>query len=280
MNNYKKFSEVLDLIEEAEAIVVGAGSGLSAASGITYSGPRFEKLFSDFISKYGFLDMYSAGFYPFDSLEEYWAYWSKHIYYNRYIPIAGEPYRYLLQLLEGTNYFVITTNVDHQFQKAGFDRECLFYTQGDYGLLQCSKACHAKVYENKSLIKKMVIQQKDFRIPSYLVPHCPKCGALQAVHLRVDQFFVEDDGWHAAQRHYLNFLEENKDKKILFLELGVGYNTPVIIKYPFMKMTYQNRQARYIYFNQEKLVIPKELEAQTIDLQGDIKETVRAIVHI
>lgn len=280
MNNYKKFSEVLDLIEEAEAIVVGAGSGLSAASGITYSGPRFEKLFSDFISKYGFLDMYSAGFYPFDSLEEYWAYWSKHIYYNRYTPIAGEPYRYLLQLLEGTNYFVITTNVDHQFQKAGFDRERLFYTQGDYGLLQCSKACHAKVYENESLIKKMVSQQTNFRIPSYLVPHCPKCGAPQAVHLRVDQFFVEDDGWHAAQRRYLNFLEENKDKKILFLELGVGYNTPVIIKYPFMKMTYQNRQARYIYFNQEKLVIPKELEAQTIDLQGDIKETVRAIVHI
>ena len=170
--------------------------------------------------------------------------------------------------------------MDHQFQKAGFDRERLFYTQGDYGLLQCSKACHAKVYENESLIKKMVSQQTNFRIPSYLVPHCPKCGAPQAVHLRVDQFFVEDDGWHAAQRRYLNFLEENKDKKILFLELGVGYNTPVIIKYPFMKMTYQNRQARYIYFNQEKLVIPKELEAQTIDLQGDIKETVRAIVHI
>lgn len=280
MNNCEKLNEVADLLSTADAIIVGAGSGLSAAAGLTYSGPRFEELFSDFISKYHFSDMYSAGFYPFDSLEEYWAYWSKHIFYNRYAPEAGEPYKNLLKILEGKNYFVLTTNVDHQFQKAGFDKERLFYTQGDYGLFQCSKACHKKTYENESLINKMIAQQQAFKIPHGLIPKCPKCGEPFAVNLRVDQYFVEDNGWLEAQNRYHSFLEKNKNKKILFIELGVGYNTPVIIKYPFWQMTYQNHEATYICVNQEALVIPDEIQAQTIHLQGDIKQTLEAIVDL
>lgn len=280
MTIYKKLAKTVDLLSTAEAIVIGAGSGLSAAAGITYSGPRFEELFDDFISHYHFSDMYSAGFYPFDSLEEYWAYWSKHIYYNRYALEIGQPYKDLLKLLKKNNYFVITTNVDHQFQKAGFDKERLFYTQGDYGLFQCSKACHKKTYENESIINKMVEYQQDFKIPSWLVPHCPKCGEPFAVDLRVDQYFVEDNGWQQAQKRYQNFLEENKGKEILFLELGVGYNTPVIIKYPFWKMTYQNDKASYVYFNQEQLVVPDEIKEQTIDLQGDIRQILEKIVNL
>lgn len=277
---YKKLAETADLLRTAEAIVIGAGSGLSAAAGITYLGPRFEELFADFISKYHFSDMYSAGFYPFDSLEEYWAYWSKHIYYNRYAPDAGQPYKDLLKLLKEKNYFVITTNVDHQFQKAGFDKERLFYTQGDYGLFQCSKACHKKTYVNESIINKMIDFQHEFKVPSWLVPHCPKCGEPLAVNLRVDQYFVEDNGWQDAQKRYQNFLEKNKKKDILFLELGVGYNTPVIIKYPFWRMTYQNHKATYIYVNQEQLAIPDEIQEQTIDLQGDIQQIVAKIVNL
>jgi len=217
MSNCEKLKEVADLLSTADAIVIGAGSGLSAAAGLTYSGSRFEQLFSDFISKYHFSDMYSAGFYPFDSLEEYWAYWSKHIFYNRYVPEAGEPYKNLLKILEGKNYFVLTTNVDHQFQKAGFDKERLFYTQGDYGLFQCSKACHKKTYENESLINKMVAQQQELKIPHWLVPKCPKCGEPLAVNIRVDQYFVEDNGWLEAQNRYHSFFKKTRIKRFSFL---------------------------------------------------------------
>jgi NAD-dependent SIR2 family protein deacetylase len=188
-------------LQSADAIVIGAGAGLSTSAGFTYSGERFQQHFADFIGKYGFTDMYSAGFYPFPTEEEKWAYWSRHIYYNRYVPAPKPVYDNLLKLLKDKDYFVITTNVDHQFQKAGFDKKRLFYTQGDYGLFQCAKPCHQKTYNNEDVIKRMIAEQMDMRIPSELVPKCPVCGGPMAMNLRSDETFVEDEGWHAASSH-------------------------------------------------------------------------------
>ncbi|AUJ85633.1 Sir2 silent information regulator family NAD-dependent deacetylase [Enterococcus sp. PF-2] len=279
MKNYNNYQKVYQKITEAEAIVIGAGSGLSAAAGLTYSGERFKKYFRDYIDHYHLTDMYSAGFYPFDSLETYWGYWSKHVFHNRYQPEALPLYKELLSLVEEKNYFVITTNVDHQFQKTGFDKRRLFYTQGDYGLFQCSRACHNKTYENESLIMQMVHQQSQFKIPKHLIPYCPKCGQPMRVNLRIDQFFVQDDGWESAANRYKEFLENYLGTKIVFWEIGIGNNTPSIIKYPFQEMTRATNQSTYIVYNQQVQRIPDELMDKTIILQGNIVETIREIDH-
>ena len=214
-------------IDNADSVVIGAGAGLSASAGFTYSGERFDKYFSDFSAKYGFKDMYTGGFYPYSSLEEYWAFWSRNIYVNRYTDAPEPVYDNLLEIVGNKDYFVITTNVDHCFQKAGFDKYRLFYTQGDYGLFQCSVPCHNKTYDNEEAVKLMLEQQKDGRIPSELVPKCPVCGKPMSMNLRCDDTFVEDEGWHMAAERYENFLNSRKNQHILFIELGVGYNTPV-----------------------------------------------------
>ena len=277
MKNYNNYQKVYQKITEAEAIVIGAGSGLSAAAGLTYSGERFKKYFRDYIDYYHLTDMYSVGFYPFDSLETYWGYWSKHVFHNRYQPEALPLYKELLSLVEEKNYFVITTNVDHQFQKTGFDKRRLFYTQGDYGLFQCSRACHNNTYENESLIMQMVHQQNQFKIPKHLIPYCPKCGQPMRVNLRIDQFFVQDDGWESAANRYKEFLENYLGTKIVFWEIGIGNNTPSIIKYPFQEMTRATNQSTYIVCNQQAQRIPDELMDKTIILQGNIVETIREI---
>lgn len=279
MKNYNNYQKVYQKITEVEAIVIGAGSGLSAAAGLTYSGERFKKYFRDYIDHYHLTDMYSAGFYPFDSLETYWGYWSKHVFHNRYQPEALPLYKELLSLVEEKNYFVITTNVDHQFQKTGFDKRRLFYTQGDYGLFQCSRACHNKTYENESLIMQMVHQQSQFKIPKHLIPYCPKCGQPMRVNLRIDQFFVQDDGWESAANRYKEFLENYLGTKIVFWEIGIGNNTPSIIKYPFQEMTRATNQSTYIVCNQQAQRIPDELMDKTIILQGNIVEAIREIDH-
>lgn len=259
-------------LDTADAVVIGAGSGLSTSAGFTYSGERFQKYFGDFIAKYGFRDMYSGGFYPFDSLEEHWAYWSRYIYINRYLDAPKPVYQELLKLVHGKDYFVLTTNVDHCFQKAGFDKQRLFYTQGDYGLWQCSRPCHSKTYENEVAIKRMVAEQTNMKIPSALVPHCPVCGAPMTMNLRADDTFVEDEGWHAAAQRYEKFLRCHRGQHILFLELGVGGNAPAIIKYPFWRMTYQNSRAIYACINLSKVYCPRELQTQAICIDGDIGE--------
>ncbi|MBR4985759.1 MAG: Sir2 silent information regulator family NAD-dependent deacetylase, partial [Proteobacteria bacterium] len=236
------------------------------------SGERFKKYFSDFSEKYGFEDMYSGGFYPFSSLEEFWAYWSRYIYINRYMDAPNDTYRRLFDLIKDKSYFVITTNVDHQFQKAGFDRLRLFYTQGDYGLWQCSEPCHNKTYDNEEIIIKMYEQQEDMRVPSELMPRCPLCGKDMSMNLRSDETFVEDDGWHKAAERYRAFIQKHEGQHILFLELGVGMNTPGIIKYPFWNMTYHNANAIYACINYGEIVVPNEIEAQSIMIQGDIRE--------
>ena len=211
-------------LQGADAILIGAGSGLSTSAGLTYGGERFLMYFSDFHEKYGITDMYSGGFYPFSSPEEYWAWWSRHIYYNRYDVTPGKPYADLLNLVRGRNYFVLTTNVDHQFQLAGFDKARLFYTQGDYGLWQCSEPCHQTTYDNEAVVRRMVAEQAEMRVPSELIPHCPKCGRPMTMNLRSDDTFVQDEGWYAAARRYEDFLRRYKNGRILFLELGVGGN--------------------------------------------------------
>ena len=254
----------------ADAVVIGAGAGLSTAAGFTYSGERFEKYFSDFRKKYGIEDMYSGGFYPYQTPEEHWAYWSRYIFVNRYQDTPKPVYENLLKLVADKDYFVITTNVDHCFQKAGFDKKRLFYTQGDYGLFQCSEPCCQETFDNKDIIFEMLKQQKDMKIPTELLPVCPHCGKPLTMNLRSDDKFVEDEGWHRAAERYENFLRTRAGGKILFLELGVGYNTPVIIKYPFWQMTAKNPNATYVCINQGQATCPLEIRHKSICINDDI----------
>ena len=264
-------------IQSADAIIVGAGAGLSTSAGFTYSGERFQQHFADFIGKYGFTDMYSAGFYPFPTEEEHWAYWSRHIYYNRYVPAPKPIYDNLLKLLKDKDYFVITTNVDHQFQKAGFDKKRLFYTQGDYGLFQCAKPCHQKTYDNEELVKRMIAEQMDMRIPSELIPRCPVCGGPMKVNLRADETFVEDEGWHAASERYTEFIRRHKDGKVLFLDLGSGGNTPVIFKIPFIRWTMQNPNATYATVNLGEAFTVDQIADRSIVINADIGEVLEKL---
>ena len=264
-------------IETADAIVIGAGAGLSTAAGFTYSGERLQKYFGDFVEKYGFRDMYSGGFYPFETPEELWAYWSRYICINRYMNVDNGTYRRLFELMKDKDYFVLTTNVDHQFQKAGFDKSRMFYTQGDYGLWQCSEPCHDQTYDNEETVMAMFEQQKDMRVPSELVPKCPVCGKPMSMNLRADDTFVEDEGWHRASLNYEYFLGEHDGQHILFLELGVGMNTPGIIKFPFWKMTAKNANAVYACINYGQAYAPDEIADRAICIDGDIKEVLKQI---
>ena len=257
-------------IQNADAVLIGAGAGLSASAGFTYSGKRFEDNFPDFIAKYHFKDMYSAGFYPYKTLEEYWAYWSRYIFINRYQNAPENVYHDLYNLVQGTEYFVLTTNVDHCFQKAGFDKHRLFYTQGDYGLFQCQKACHDKTYDNEEIVRQMADEQKDMKVPVELLPLCPVCGSPMTMNLRSDNFFVQDEGWYAAAERYQQFILRHENQHILFLELGVGGNTPGIIKHPFWRMTAENPKAVYACINYGESVCQKEIEEQSICIDGDI----------
>lgn len=284
-----KITELKEKISEADAVVIGAGSGLSTSVGFVYSGERFKQYFSDFEEKYDFHDMYSGGFYSYDTLEEYWAYWSRYIYINRYMDAPKPVYDRLLELVKDKDYFVITTNVDHCFQKARFDKKRLFYTQGDYGLFQCSNPCCQETYDNEEAVRKMVLaqgyeiaadgslivsQKKKLlsTIPSELIPVCSHCGRPLTMNLRSDDTFVEDEGWHRAAERYENFLRTRNNMKILFLELGVGYNTPGIIKYPFWQMTARNPEAMYACLNYDEAFAPDEIRKRSVCISGDIGE--------
>ena len=272
---------------QAETVIIGAGAGLSTAAGFVYTGERFDRYFTDFSEKYHFSDMYSGGFYPYDTLEEHWAYWSRYIYINRYMDPPKPLYKELYRLVEDKDYFVITTNVDHCFQKAGFDKNRLYYTQGDYGLFQCSKPCHEKTYDNEETIRKMVKAQgwqidvdnrlflpdnttAKMTVLVDLIPRCPECGRPMSMNLRADDTFVQDEGWYEAASRYESFLRQHKNSKTLFLELGVGYNTPGIIKYPFWQMTAENPKAVYACVNYGEAVCPREIEKQSICIDADI----------
>ena len=267
-------------LESADAIVVGAGAGLSTSAGYEYGGKRFRENFADFEAKYGFHDMYSGGFYPFPEPEIEWAYWSRFIMLNRYTAPPKDAYEKLLSLLEGRDYFVLTTNVDHQFQLAGFDKGRLFYTQGDYGLWQCSKPCHQQAYDNEETVRRMAAEQRDMKVPTELIPRCPRCGRPMTMNLRIDGTFVQDEGWYAAARRYEDFLRRHQGQRLLFLELGVGSNTPLIIKYSFWKMTMQNRKATYVCINQEEAYLPGAIQNRSICVRGDIGATLEQILSL
>ncbi len=269
-SDIEKIRKLGKALAEAEAVIIGAGAGLSASAGFVYTGERFQAYFSDFEEKYGFHDMYSGGFYPYKALEEYWAYWSRYIYVNRYMDPPRPVYEDLLELIKDKDYFILTTNVDHCFQKAGFEKERLFYTQGDYGLFQCSEPCCQETWDNEEIIKQMIRLQDHMKIPSDLVPFCPHCGKPLTMNLRADDTFVQDKGWYQASQRYSRFLTEHQDEKILFLELGVGYNTPVIIKYPFWQMTAENPKAVYACVNLGEASAPREIRNRSICIDGDI----------
>lgn len=274
-DNIEKLKEK---IRTADAVVIGAGAGLSTSAGFTYSGERFEKYFSDFRQKYGFEDMYSGGFYPYQTLDEYWAYWSRYIFVNRYQDAPKPIYENLLKLVAEKDYFVITTNVDHCFQKAGFDKKRLFYTQGDYGLFQCSEPCCRETFDNEAIVLEMLNRQKDMKIPTELLPVCPHCGKPLTMNLRSDDKFVEDEGWHRAAERYENFLRTRAGGKILFLELGVGYNTPVIIKYPFWQMTAKNPNSTYACVNNGQATCPPEIRYKSICINDDISNVINKCI--
>lgn len=280
-------------LSDADAIVIGAGAGLSTSAGFVYNGDRFEKYFPDFAVKYRFADMYSGGFYPYVTQEEFWAYWSRYIWVNRYMAAPKPVYEELFRLVKDKDYFVITTNVDHCFQKAGFEKKRLFYTQGDYGLFQCSEPCHGKTYENEEMIRAMVLSQGwvigennelvlpkgmtlKMAVPTQLLPVCPVCGKPLTMNLRSDNKFVEDEGWHQAAERYETFLR-TRGGKVLFMELGVGYNTPVIIKYPFWQMTAKNPAAVYACINYGEAVCPEQIRGQSICIDGDIGKVIREV---
>ena len=279
-------------LDTADAVVIGAGSGLSTAAGFTYSGERFRKYFADFIDTYHFKDMYSGGFYPFSSLEEHWAYWSRYIYINRYMDAPKPVYEELFRLVKDKDYFVLTTNVDHCFQKAGFDKERLFYTQGDYGLFQCSKPCRQETFDNEEAVRRMVEAQgyqitsdgslilpetPSMRVPAELVPRCPHCGRPMTMNLRSDGTFAEDEGWHRAAQRYETFMENHRGQKVVFLELGVGYNTPGIIKYNFWQYAYNWQHAFYACVNKGQAQVPTEIKEKSVGIDGDIGEVLRRI---
>ncbi|MGN1042344.1 MAG: Sir2 silent information regulator family NAD-dependent deacetylase [Christensenellales bacterium] len=272
--NYEnEVRKLKDALADADAVIVGAGAGLSSSAGYNFDGERLQKYFGDFVAKYGMTDMYSGCFAPFESREERWAYWSCWAWINRYEPIPKDTHKKLLFLLEGKDYFVLTTNIDHTFQRSGFPKERLCYTQGDFGLFQCSAPCHSNTYDNKDVLQKMMAQQKNMRVPSELIPHCPHCGREMDFNLFWDNTFVRDEGWHIAHNRYTNYIENHSKGKILYLELGVGFNSPGVIKIPFWNMATKNERAIFASINLTLPCYPEALRDRSIVLQSDIDNT-------
>ncbi|MDO4312792.1 MAG: Sir2 silent information regulator family NAD-dependent deacetylase [Eubacteriales bacterium] len=273
----EQIAQAAEAIREADYILIGAGAGLSAAAGLTYGGKRFEELFPEFIEKYGMTDMYSAGFYPFPSEEARWGYWSKHVYVNRIEPEALELYRILYELVKEKSYFVLTTNADHQFYKAGFGEDHIFATQGDYGYIQCRKGCHKKVYDDEELMLQMHQEREDCLIPSYLVPRCPVCGGRMNMNLRCDQYFVEDEAWHQAEENFGRFLTECEEKKTVLLELGIGFNTPIIVRFPFEHLAAKKKNMTLVRLNLDEAIVPRSLGKRAIGINADMEGSIKDI---
>lgn len=268
-------------IDEADAIIIGAGAGLSDAAGIHYSGKKFDRDFVDFIKKYGIKDLYSSSFYPFKTEEEKWAYWAKHIYFSYYERKHTVLYQNLYELIKDKNYFVITTNTDGQFINNGFDKTRVFEVQGSYSKLQCSIPCHNKLYDNKKLVKKMLSNiDEDLRIPSSLVPKCPVCGKNMSVNLRCDNTFVEDDNWYKMQTKYDDFIKNNLDKNVVLLEFGIGFNTPNIIRFPFEQLTFMHDNFKLIRFNNKYAMIPEQINNRSISITDSISEIIDLLKNL
>lgn len=273
-----KIKKIKELINDADYVLIGAGSGLSTSAGLEYSGKRFESNFGDYIKKYHFTDMYTAGFYDFNTEEEKWGYWAKHMYINDIGMEATDLYKKILEIVKDKEYFVITTNVDDQFYKAGFDKNKIFATQGSYAYIQCSEACHNKIYNATDMVKNMLSETKDCKIPKKLIPICPVCGEKMEVNLRRDAYFVQDDNWYKQNKQYGEFLDKAQNKKVVLLEFGVGFNTPGIIRLPFEQMTYQNANWDLVRFNKDNCMTFLDIQDKTIEMEDDINSAVNKIL--
>lgn len=276
-----QIKQAAKLVKEADYILIGAGAGLSTAAGLTMGGKRFTDNFADFIEKYGghyMRDMYSAGFYPFETEEAKWGYWSKNGMVNRILPGALPLYKKVYRLAENKKHFVLTTNVDHQFFLSGFDEENIFATQGDYGLIQCKMGCHPKTYDAVKMFKQMEQARQDCMVPSYMVPKCPVCKGPMEMNLRSDRYFVEDEAWHKAEQRFGKYLGECQDKKTVLLELGVGFNTPTIIRYPFEKLMRQNNNMSLIRLNVEEAIVPEEFGERAVGINEDIVRSIEDLL--
>lgn len=238
-------------IKQADYIIIGAGSGLSTAAGLLYSGEKFEKDFREFIEKYHFDNLYSASFYEFKTQEEKWAFFAKMIKLNRYNEKPLKLYQELYEIVKNKEYFVLSTNVDGQFYNSGFDKDKIFEVQGDYSYLQCENACHNKLYNNKELVEKWLRNTKNCKIPSDLVMKCPVCGGNMDMNLRKDANFVQDENWYRQSEKYEDFLSRSKGKNVVLLEIGVGFNTPGIIRFPFERMTAISEKTTLIRINKD-----------------------------
>lgn len=267
-------------IGAADYVLIGAGAGLSAAAGLTYGGKRFTDNFPEFIEKYGMTDMYSACFYPFPSEEARWGYWSKHVYVNRIHPQALPLYQKLKELVNDKNYFVLTTNADHQFYKADFGEDKIFATQGDYGFIQCMRGCHSKTYDDIKMMNQMHQARKDCLVPSYMIPKCPVCGGPMNMNLRCDQYFVEDDAWHEAESRFGAFLDECQDKNTVLLELGIGFNTPTIVRFPFEKLAREKKNMILVRLNLDEAIVPEGLGERAIGINADMERSVSDILNV
>lgn len=279
MNDFKeRISLAEERISQAEAVVIGAGAGLSAAAGLDYSGSEFRKEFSDYIRKYGFSDLYTSSFHDFPTEEERWARWARHIDFIRFRPGAMPLYKELYDLVKDKNYFVITTNVDSQFRKAGFDNDKIFEVQGDYGLMQCAVGCHPQLYSDKSTVETILKHSHDLTVDTEYVPVCPVCGGNMDVHVRKSQYFVQDEAWHAAAERYEEFMSRYADNgRIVMFELGIGFNTPAIIRFPFERIAFQNPKATIIRLNSDYPEGPAETALRTISFTEDMDTVIKRL---
>lgn len=261
-------------IKQADYIIIGAGSGLSTAAGLLYSGEKFEKDFREFIEKYHFDNLYSASFYEFKTQEEKWAFFAKMIKLNRYNEKPLKLYQELYEIVKNKEYFVLSTNVDGQFYNSGFDKDKIFEVQGDYSYLQCENACHNKLYNNKELVEKWLRNTKNCKIPSDLVMKCPVCGGNMDMNLRKDANFVQDKNWYRQSEKYEDFLSRSKGKNVVLLEIGVGFNTPGIIRFPFERMTAISEKTTLIRINKDYPNPMLEIKNKTISFDEDTNKII------
>ncbi|WP_029608954.1 deacetylase SIR2 [Mycoplasma simbae] len=271
--------QLYNLIEQAEAIVLGIGSGMTSADGIGYTGARFEANFKDFIDEFKFLDMLQASVYHFDNIQNYWAFHSRFMELNYFDQPASESFLKLKEFLANKNYFIITTNSDNALEAAEFDEDKIFYIQGKYNLLQCSQMCHNRRYSNDDAVRKMIAEQKNMKVDLDIIPRCPECNDFLEVNKRLKgKGMVEDERFFGEKAKYEYFIEQNKDKKILFWEIGVGYSTPMLIKHPFWEMTQKYQNAHYLAMNNKSYRLPAELKPKTTVWTQDIKETIASLL--
>lgn len=271
-----------DLIKNSDKILIGAGAGMSASGGISYAD---EVLFKKWFPRYysmgmrSLVDMQSI-FWNVDekNARSYWGYWANHIKHIRYDSPALKPYIDLFKLVKDKNYFVITTNVDGQFGKAGFAKKKIFEPQGEYALFQCDKPCKKEVFDNKEMINKMIsnMDTNIMKIREEDIPRCPYCKRLLKPNLRIDDSFVEEP--HLVNLDsYENFIHSSKKDSLVLIELGVGFDTPVIIRYPFQNIVYNYPNSSLIRINLDYADVPCEIENRSVSIKADIKKALNDI---